>query len=217
VSEQAASNKPEGGEAFFSAGDYFLGLAQEAIASGKSTKIALPGKGEVSIFPAHREFVANITDEAEFFQAPAEQFQSTPIGDAPPPATTARRRHTSELLWLAAFHASKGRLVEGISRFDVVKFRQWPNLPKLTKSQNTERICALLTRHPTTIQLVHRQLGIGKDEINQVYSAAHCAGIVSVLNRNPQAATSDEEAGAEEEASQDRGLFRSLFAKISGL
>ena len=217
MSQQAATSKDDSGEIFFSAGDYFLGLAQQAIASGKNTKITLAGKGEVAIYPARREFVADIAGQAEFFQAPAAQFQSAELGDVAPPAKGGRSRHIGELLWLAAFHASQGRLVEGISKFDVVKFRQWPNLPHLTKSPNTERICALLTRHPTTIWLVHRQLGITKTEVSQVYAAAYSAGIVTVLNRNPQAATSNETEEEDKDTSQDRGLFRSLFAKISGL
>jgi hypothetical protein len=216
VSEQAATSKDDSGEDFFSAGDYFLGLAQKAIATGKNTKITLAGKGEVTIYPARREFVADIADQAEFFQAPAAQFQTAEQGDTAPPAKLSRARHISELLWLASFHASRGRLMEGISKYDVVKLRQWPNLPQLTKSPNTERICALLTRHPTTIMLVHRQLGITKNEVSQVYSAAYSAGIVTVLNRNPQAASASEEE-EDKDASQDRGLFRSLFAKISGL
>ncbi len=213
MSHAIAGNPVEAGESVFSPADYFLGIAQRVIASGADTRVTLPGRGEVILYPARREYAARIDDPAEFFQAPAAQFQSAPLNAATEPAPP---REIGELLWQAGFHASEGRLVKGTTKFDVVQFRHWPNLPRLPQTANTARICALLTRHPTTIMLAHRQLGIARDEVYQVYSAAHSAGLASIINQNPEAVGTAAPWAAEDKG-ESRGLFRSLFAKISGL
>jgi len=211
---QDNSVNPLAGEKYFPPADYFLGLAQRILSSGVNTRIVLEERGEVSLFPARYEYSADIADMAEFFQTPAAQFKTSSLGPTEKPQLP---KHVGELLWQAAFHASQGRLVEGTSRYDVVQFRRWPNLPHLPKTANTARICALLTRHPMTIMLVHRQLGIDKEEVYSVYSAAHSAGIASMVSQNPQAVASDVPEAALEDTSGKTGLFRSLFSKISGL
>ncbi|HKB60443.1 MAG TPA: hypothetical protein VKC56_10420 [Gallionellaceae bacterium] len=212
MSHATAANPVESGESSFAPGDYFLGIAQRVIASGVNTRISLPTGGDVFIYPERREYDARIDDPREFFQAPAGQFTTAPLtgGDE-----AKRPRHIDDLLWQAAFHASQGRLMEGASMFDIVSFKRWPNLPQLPHTANTARICALLTRHPTTIMLAHRLLGIKKDEVYRVYSAAYSAGIAVIVNRNPEAVAN--EAPQAELADERRGLLRSLFAKISGL
>ncbi len=213
---QTLVNLPvDSGDAVFLPADYFLGIAQRIMTSGANARIVLEGRGEVSLFPRHREYSASIANMAEFFQAPAAQFKTVPLGADEKPQSP---RHISELLWQAAFHASQGRMVEGTSKYDVVQFRQWPNLPRLPKTPNTARLCALLTRHPTTIMLVHRQLGIDKEEVYRVYSAAYSAGIATMVSQNPQAIGAEEQKAEPVESPQERvGLFRSLFAKVAGL
>ncbi|HEY5994251.1 MAG TPA: hypothetical protein VIU46_06565 [Gallionellaceae bacterium] len=203
------------GDAVFPAADYFLGIAQRVIASGVNTRVILEGRGEVSLFPGRHEYSAKIPDQAEFFQAPAAQFSTSPLDAAERPQNP---RHISELLWQAGFHASQGRMVEGTSKYDVIQFRRWPNLPHLPKTANTARICALLTRHPMTIMLVHRQLGIEKDEVYRVYSAAHSAGISYLVSQNLQAIEGDATKAGPAAAPQERvSLLRSLFSKVAGL
>lgn len=211
MAQVIASNAAEVGESTFSPKDYFVGIAQKAIAAGKNVRIVLPGRGEVLLFPERKAFSADLADPATFFQAPAGEFHATALEASTEPLAP---RPIGELLWQAGFHASQGRLMEGITIFDVVQFHHWPNLPQLPQTPNTARICALLTRHPTTIMLAHRLLGIGKDEVYRIYSAAYSAGIANIVNQNPEAVAGAEPA---EERSEARGLFRSLFAKISGL
>ncbi len=183
--------------------------------SGANARVVLEGRGEVSLFPGRHEYSAAIADMAEFFQTPAAQFKTLPLGADEKPQSP---RHISELLWQAAFHASQGRMIEGASKYDVIQFRHWPNLPHLPKTANTARICALLTRHPMTIMLVHRQLGIDREEVYRVYSAAHSAGLTSMVSQNPQAVGGDEPKAEIPEPPQERvGLLRSLFSKVAGL
>ncbi len=225
MSQAIASNPAEKGDMAFSAAEYFLGIAQRIASSGENTQVALPGVGEVSLFPGRKEFSATIPDMAEFFSAPAAQFRITPLGAGAAPQAADRPRNMEDLFWQAGFHASQGRLVEGTSKYDIVQFRHWPNLPRLSKTANTARVCALLTRHPTTITLVHRQLDIDKEEVYRVYSAAYSAGIASIRNlesttnfRALDSATAEADLATDNApAAQTQGLFRALFSKISGL
>jgi hypothetical protein len=127
-------------------------------------------------------------------------------------------KNISDLLWQSAFHVSEGRLIEGCSKYDVVQLRHWPNLTRLPVTPNAARICALLTRHPTTIMLIHRVLGIDKEEVCQIYSSAYSAGIAHMVSRSPILNGFEDSADDTQlEQVQDRGIFRSLFAKISRL
>ncbi len=206
----------EGEDQHFAASDYFLGIVQRVLTSGENTRIALGGNGQISLFPGRNSYSGRVADMAAFCQAPAEKFEMSPLGPAASPGESGKS--IEELMWQAAFYASNGRLIDGCSKYDVVKFRRWPNLSRLPKSPNTMRICALLTRFPTTIMLTHRRLGAEKEEIYQTYSAAYCAGLVNMVSRNPQATVSqDATEPAEESPGRRRNLLRALLAKISGL
>ena len=202
----------------FASANHLLGIVQRIVASRDDTRITLPGKGEIVIFPGRDEYRSDVKDMAEFCRAPAGHFEvtvtsQTAITDAPVPA-----RSIKDLLWMAAFHASPGLLLEGCSKYDVVQFRHWPNLTRLPATQNAARICALLTRHPTTIMLVHHILDIEKSEVHQIYSAAYSAGIAHRISSDPVSGSIDAFAAeVRPEPLQERGLFRSLFAKLSGL
>jgi hypothetical protein len=205
-------------EGIFSAQGYFLGIAQRILASGRSTRVVLPGRGEVLLFPRRNEYCANVADMADFCLAPAAQFEVTVLDEAAEMAQLDPGRHIGDLMWQAAFHASRGNMIEDCSKLDVVEFRRWPNLTRLPKTPNTMRICALLTRHPMTIMLVRRKLGIERRELYQIYSAAYCAGLVNIISRTSPAAANDAVVDAPAEAPvQERSMLRSLFAKIMRL
>ena len=214
----ASTHQENSADGSFSAREYFLGIAREIMASRENAHIALPGKGEVYLFPRSEEYHANIPDMEDFCLTPASRFKVTVLGDARGEVAPGAGRHVSDLLWQAAFHASGGGLIEGCSKYDVVQFLRWPNLTRLPKTPNTMRICALLTRYPMTIMLVHRKLGIDKKELYQTYSAAYCAGLTNIVGRAGQDAAHDKVAETvAEEPAQQHNLFHSLFAKIKGL
>ena len=217
--QELANRTADAGSATFAPADHLLGLVQRIVASRDNARIALPGKGEIAILPGRNEYYANVQDLAEFCRAPAPLFRVTVFNAADLAFSPGSARNIKDLLWLAAFHASQGLLPEGCSKYDVVQFRHWPNLTRLPVTQNAARICALLTRHPTTLMLVHRVLGIDKEEVYRIYSAAYGAGIALKIGGHNLESASNE-AGvvdAQPEPVKARGLFRSLFAKISGL
>jgi len=204
--------------ATFRSGDLLLGIVQRAKVSGKHTRIVLAGKGELAILPALGVYYTNTQDLTEFCRTPAMQFEVSEFGEEALPYEPGSKKNLNELLWQIAFHASQGRLIEGCSKYDVVKFRHWPNLTRLPITPNTARICALLTRNQTTIMLVHRVLGIDKEEVYQIYSAASSAGLCHKIGSNLESANAEADLLANQpQPAKEHSLFRSLFAKISGL
>ncbi len=211
---------------YFSPGSYFLGIAKRLAASNGNARVILPGRGEVNIIPSQRKYFANVPDMAEFCQAPAAAFEVSALKkeEGELLQEMGHEKNINELFWQAAFHASQGRLIESSSNgesvhiYDVIRFHHWPNLTRLPTTQNTMRICALLTRHPSTIMLVHRKLGIAPREVFQVYSAACSSGLVNVISNH--LGQTDIQADIEDgQAAQTHrhGLLHSLLAKISGL
>jgi len=202
----------------FIAADYLLGVVQRIVASRENSRVIIQGFGEIAILPGRQEYYTNAQNLTELCSVPSPQVEVQRMGEATPSNSSGSVRNINELLWTAAFYASQGRLIEGRSKYDVVQFRNWPNLTRLPVTSNAARICALLTRHPTTIMLLHRVLGIDKEEVYQIYSAAYCAGIANTSKRALESAISEAEAvSAQPEPAQERSLFRSLFSKISGL
>lgn len=214
--------------AYFSPADYFLGIARRVTASQGGVCISLPVGGEVVMLPERGTYVADIQDMVDFCQAPVANFKvSHPKKDEYGRlAASGTTGYIPELLWEAGFHASQGRMVgsysseEEVHVYDVIRFLRWPNLTRLSQTPNTMRICALLTRQPSSIVLVARKLGIDPAEVYQVYSAARSYGIVEVvsshLSHKPELAEVTEE-GREAVMAQSHGLMRSLLAKIAGL
>lgn len=198
--------------------DHLLGILRHIVASQANTRIVWAGKGEIVVLPANDGYYSTVEDIAEFCRAPAAQFEILGFGAASLPFARRSGKTIQALLWQAAFHASQGRLIEGCSKYDVIQFERWPNLTRLPTTPNTARICALLTRHPTTLMLVHRVLGIDKEEVLQIVSAASSAGISKTLNLNPDSTNFEAEiANKPPESIKEHGLFRALFAKLSGL
>lgn len=213
---------------YFAPSDYFLGVAGKAASAGKSLRITLPGVGEVFILPEEGSYLADVTDMAEFCRAPAASFKvaHARTDEYKNLSSPWRKGHIPELLWEAAFHASQGRLVgsrsneEPVHIYDVIRFHRWPNLTRVSQTPNTMRICALLTRQPSSIMLVSRKLGIEHAEMYQVYSAACSSGLVTIVSNHMGQA--DVQANIEDEdghayAPRQQGLIRALFTKIAGL
>ncbi len=224
-----ASQRLRPDPAYFAPDDYLLGIINRAVALRTNVRASLPGMGTVEILPDRDAFYADVADMAEFCRAPASGIK-TSSPDKKLIAELAQAhglgRPIRELLWQAAFHASQGRLVashsEGqspVQLYDVVRFTRWPNLrTSLPTSRNTMRICALLTRHPTSLFLVSRILDIEPEEVFLNYSAACSCGIVEIVGATHHWKVElDEGALRAHKNGADHGLFQALRSRITGL
>jgi hypothetical protein len=205
-----ASALTEGVE-YFDPERYVIDIVRRAVVNRQDIRVSADGLGEVVILGGRGEYFPRVSDMARFCAMPFEQFTVEVLkrpDDRLPPAEVIGS-HLDELLWTAAFHASRGRLMAGCYRDDVVQLAHWPNLSRLPRTPHAIQISALLTRYPTSVTLAGRLLGIERTELFQFYSAARCAGVARALNRK-----------AEEPRLQphrNKNLLSLLFGKIADL
>lgn len=201
----------------FSPDSHFLGLAQRAIAGDAIVCISLGEMGEVVIDPKRRLFSASIPDAKAFFTAPADRFESRP-GQGPSASGHGPERDVGELLWIAAYHASAGRLPAGCSRFDVIRLAHWPNLSRLPADPSTMNFCALLSRRPSAVHVARKLVRASEAEAYRFYSAALSAGALETVSRAPGRTEPEPEADPEPAApSAGQSVLRQLWNKIAGL
>ena len=98
----------------------------------------------------------------------------------------------------------------------------WPNLTRLPYDENFMRICALLSRHPTSVMLATRILKIPAAEMNRFYCAAYYAGMVKVKNqRDPNLGPVSENPPLSEPQPaappKNAGLLGKLFKRLVGI
>jgi hypothetical protein len=202
----------------FAVDDYAIGILLNLSPETESVKITHPDKGDILISPKRGEYIARISDAPGFFQADKSVFTVTVLKEKFP--SDVQVKSMEDLLWEATQHASQGRLIEGLHKYDVVQFTRWPNLTRVSITPNVMRICALLTRFPSGAHLAQAILGIKAAEMYAVCSAAKVIGIVKLLNRTMKS-DADEDKQVEElgrRAESKSGLFLGrLFSKLSGL
>lgn len=171
----------------FSADDYVINIIKRAVKNSQNIHIGLEGMGNLIIHATEGEYYDHTDDIKEFCTIAASKFKVTVVDKKDKTiGNSDHGRNIDELMWLAGFYASKGRLLQGCSRSDVVELMHWPNLTRLPSTPNTMRIASLLSSHPTSITLAQRLLKIEDSEIYQFYSAARCAGLIRALNRTPE-------------------------------
>jgi len=197
---------------------HLLGIVQRILGSQDNAQITLPGMGTLTVLPQRREYHADIVNMEVFSTSSAAGFEITILDNSALVSIPHSGKDIRDLLWQLAFYTYEESLIEGCSENDVIQFNRWPNLTRLPITPNTARISALLTRHPTSITLVRRVLGIDKSEVNRVISAAFSAGIINTVSRGPSLVSAEPSVAETKMAEPQRlGLWNSLFAKISSL
>ncbi len=202
----------------FATDDYVIGILLTLPPALEYMKISHPEKGEILLSPKRGEYIARISDAPAFFQADKSVFVVTEQKEKFPSDMPVKKMEN--LLWEATLHASQGRLIEGMHKFDVVQFTRWPNLTRVSITPNVMRICALLTRFPSGAQLAQTILGVKAAEIYAVCSAAKVIGIVKQLNRNVQSEADENneiETHVRAPESKSGQFLGRLFSKLSGL
>lgn len=202
----------------FAIDDYVIGLLLNLSTEMEYVKITHPEKGELLINPRRGEYIRHISDVAGFFQSPKSSFSVVEVKDKFPPSINLGRME--DLLWEATLHASQGRLVEGLYKYDVVQFTRWPNLTRVPLTPNVMRVCALFTRFPTGTYLAHAVLQAEPAEIYSICSAAKVIGIVKQVNKNAKPDADEEKKineAAQSTESKSGNFLGRLFTKLSGL
>jgi hypothetical protein len=184
---------------------------RRAVAHRQDVSLVLEGIGELLVLPARGEWFARVRDLRTFCTAPESNYAVRCLDAAEIDAAvrSGPGRNIDEIMWIAGYHASRGRLIEGCRRDDVVELKHWPNLTRLPAPPSAMAIAALLARHPTSITFAARLLKVPMREMFEFYTAAHCAGIAAAVNRKPEMPRL--------EPHKNRTMLAQLLARIAGM
>ncbi len=192
--------------------EYLVGILQKSIARAKSVIVSHDDFGELAILTESGEYFTNVTDMEGFCRASSSQLNVKDMTSNEEIDCSLGEdigRNIDEIMWMAGYYASEGRLMKGLNLDDVVKIKHWPNLTRLPNNFNSFQMAAMLTRHPTTIVFAHRVLKIPQEEINAFYTAAHSAGLSKTLNTPPNALPVPEDSG-------EKTLLSRIIGRIAG-
>ena len=213
----------DSGTSEFIAGHWLLGLVRGAAENRAPLRIQSERNGSIVVIPEMDAFIADRESLPALCHLPRQAFSVVPVGSAEVHSIVhGTARPLSELYWHAAYWACDGRLPEGRFRHDVVQLVRWPNLTRLPYDENFMRICALLSRHPTSVMLATRILKIPAAEMNRFYCAAYYAGRVKVKNqRDPNLGPVSENPPLSEPQPaappKNAGLLGKLFKRLVGI
>lgn len=199
--------------------DYVLGVLQKSIAKAKDFTINHDDFGELVILTERGEYHSSVSDIAGFCQVSSSELEVKEMTESESIDCSLGKgnclaegigRNLDELMWMAGYYASNGRLMDGLNLDDVVTISHWPNLTRLPNDYNSFQMAAMLTRHPTTIVFAHRVLKIPQEEINSFYTAAHCAGLAKTLNTPPEVLPVPKDSG-------EKTLLSRIIGRIASL
>ncbi|WP_085316866.1 hypothetical protein [Derxia lacustris] len=199
----------------FDFADSLLGVLDQVSRAGLPARLVLRnGRGPgMAVDPVRRLCDLGGIDVDLFCVARAEDIFIS--FEREPNLPMARPRPWSELRWRAGYLGSAGRPAVGCTRFDVVRFTDWPTLSHLPHDEECVRVLALLTRHPTSIALARSITGVELGHLFRIYAAGLAAGLVEVINRRqPVAVAGSEPAGWRGEA--ERGDTPRAAPKAAG-
>jgi len=175
------------GEDVFSADYYLVNIIKRAVKNSQNIHVSITGSGSITLLSSIGVYFNNTDDIVSFCMTPASEFKVSVLNKIDANLETDNScRNIDELMWIAGFYASNGRLMEGCFRDDVVELMHWPNFTRLPSTENSMRLASLLSSCPTSITLAYRFLKIDKAEAYQFYTAARCAGLARAVNRTPE-------------------------------
>lgn len=170
----------------FDPGEGLVGILWRAIEHNEDILVTLESGAGIVLVPSRGEYVGYASDMSTFCAAEVAQYTVKCL-DADYRKQFERskslQRCMSELLWQAGFFASKGRLIAGCGRYDVVQLTRWPNLTRVPATPSAMTIAALLSRYPTHISIARRLTGVSGEEINRFCSAAFASRSLKILSR----------------------------------
>lgn len=167
----------------FSPDDYVINIIRRAVSNKQNILIDNPNHGRVTVLGGNGEYFTDLEHLKSFCQLPANAFKVTVLNDEKSRSyNNTVGRDIDELLWMAGFYASDGRLIAGGKWDDVMELCHWPNFTRIPMSINFLRIASLLSQSATSIEYVIATLKISRDDVYRFYCAARCAGAIRIIN-----------------------------------
>lgn len=197
----------------FCADDCLLAELQTVLHAEFPTRVKVSGAGAVWIDPLARTYQHDIVDEEHYFLTRSQDCRVDRIEGLP---QASQSRPVDELLWSAAYSASRGALLDRCHPFDVIRLIRWPNFTRIPHTEHMLPLCSLLSRRPTSIAFAYRMLRIPRAEAITFCSAAMVSGYLEVISSQPGSTESGSDSDVDMEVNVD-SFWSRLFRRVSGL
>ena len=191
--------------------EYVLGLILNALASGTNVEIsAKDGESKITLQANTNEAAMLVSNEYEFFTEKINFFRVKALDDnLVLDHSHGLIKNIDELTWTAAYHASQGRLMRGCNKTDVLFLKYWPNLTSVPKTNDDISMCALFSRHPTSMHVAKKMLDVSQQDLNRFFSSARASGLSAISNKSLGESASLPNSGVK------RPLFKRILDKLS--
>lgn len=183
----------------FEPAQYLLGLLQTTLQSNQAKRFNCGSLPPLYVLPSERRcFIAPINmgqvdiEQRMLYAALAEQVKSVNLSVEALRIEVEKnklRAYPAEtLLWLAALHASHGRLLTGYKKEAGVRLKQWPNFIILPHYSVHINLAAFMLKHTTDIFTIAGKTRLSLSTVIDFVNACKVIGLI-VEGRNPEATT----------------------------
>lgn len=192
---------------------------RQALSMAQPVQIRFADTSGLTVFPAQRRYASEAPPSVvrDWWQAEAIELQPlSPALDAP--------SHTlplTQLCWVMVLQRARQHLAADTElRFQMVRLQSWPALTAMPAEWVTPaaRICALLSKKPTTVSLIPLVLDLPPDEVLVLVEALCMNGHVQVLGqgRPSEPALPVADVMPESHQSMIRKIWQRLGARLKG-
>jgi hypothetical protein len=89
-----------------------------------------------------------------------------------------------ELVWRIVFYHASDQLLEGYSKKELVRLKQWPNLTRLPHTPAQTRLCALMSQEKNSLENFVIKAQVSVEEAIQFYNACALTGLLHRYRQN---------------------------------
>lgn len=190
---------------------------KHAMEAPRPTRVTFPDAGYIAVFPRERRYESNIADLGALPQLNSAEAQITHLADAVPSEIGLP---LPRLQWALTMQRVQDQPAHPDMVSGLVRLVSWPSLTHLPEDTlpTVARICALLTRKPTSAKLIPLTLGLPKEHVLPLIEALHLAGNLHITGPLAGATSPAEpvaEAAATPEARPASSLIGTLWKRLT--
>ncbi|MGZ8217385.1 hypothetical protein [Methylomagnum sp.] len=212
--------------------EYLLGLIQRALADGQMRRCVLPGLPALFIAPQAGKYhtLADRAGLAAFSSAmlidlevdvvnglcePSEEEEVVQVGRMlvrrKKPSTTPKMpaRSLSELMFLAALGASRGRMEVGGRPDEPVRLQRWPDAICMEQDRRFFSLAAFMTSNAASLTVIAERTDIPLARVVDFHNACAAAEIIEHPGRENLSARSTNDG--------ERAVYRKIAKALDGL
>jgi hypothetical protein len=215
----------------FEPDDYFLGVIQKSLRDGLIRRCTLPDLPPLFIVPSEQRYYSlskGVVELTPFYAASREDMQIEVVEELDKGGEEeetiqigrmmVRRKKEGptlnpglleELLWNAALHSSRGRLLAGKNASDVVRLRRWPDFSRLSKDRRLLPLAAFMSANAADLNAIAERTGSPLSVVVDFHNA--CA-VLDYLEYH-----SAELLQSRRVSEKDRDICRTISKSLSGL